>query len=106
MGAYRDGVKSRLGWEYNSQIVCMCIIMRWSRNRSASCIQALTGSIRLCTYNTGIPHTVPHRRPHKSVVTIQVFLMHSLIASLVHCGPEYQLIAAEWVLRVHYCGKL
>ena len=25
-----------MGWEYNSHIVCMCIIMRWSRNRSAS----------------------------------------------------------------------
>ena len=25
-----------MGWDYNSHIVCMCIIMRWSRNRSAS----------------------------------------------------------------------
>ena len=33
MGAYRDGVKrkeTRLGWDYNSHIVCMCIIMRRS----------------------------------------------------------------------------
>ena len=25
-----------MGWDYNSHIVCMCIIMRWSRNHSAS----------------------------------------------------------------------
>ena len=33
IGAYRDGVKgkeTRLGWDYNSHIVCMCIIMRRS----------------------------------------------------------------------------
>ena len=49
MGAYRDGVKrkeTRLGWEYNSHIVCMCIIMRRSE-------------ISLPT-NSGPPHYYAH----------------------------------------------
>ena len=39
MATYRDGVKrkgDKIGMENNSHIVFMCIIMRWSRNRSAS----------------------------------------------------------------------
>ena len=53
MGTYRDGVKwkeTRLGWDYNSHIVCMCIIMRWSRNLSASWAKRFRTSSLLCTY--------------------------------------------------------
>ena len=39
-----------MGWEYNSHIVCMCIIMRWSRNRSASWAERFRTSSLLCTY--------------------------------------------------------
>ena len=42
IATYRDGVKrkgDKIGMDYNSYIVCMCIIMRWSRNRSASWAQ-------------------------------------------------------------------
>ena len=41
-----------------------------------ACIRFLTGSIRLCTYSTGIPPTLPHRRAHKTILTIQEFLIH------------------------------
>ena len=39
-----------MGWEYNSHIVCMCIIMRWSRNHSASWAERFRTSLLLCTY--------------------------------------------------------
>ena len=39
-----------MGWDYNSHIVCMCIIMRWSRNRSASWAERFRTSPLLCTY--------------------------------------------------------
>ena len=35
---------------YNSHIVCMCIIMRWSRNLSASWAEKFRTSSLLCTY--------------------------------------------------------
>ena len=53
MSAYRDGVKgkeTRLGWDYNSHIVCMCIIIRWSRNHSPSWAERFQTSSLLCTY--------------------------------------------------------
>ena len=40
-----------MGWEYNSHIVCMCIIMRWSRNLSANWVERFWTSSLLCTYN-------------------------------------------------------
>ena len=39
-----------MGWEYNSHIVCMCIIMRWSRNHSATWAERFRTSSLLCTY--------------------------------------------------------
>ena len=39
-----------MGWDYNSHIVCMCIIMRWSRNHSASWAERFWTSSSLCTY--------------------------------------------------------
>ena len=39
-----------MGWEYNSHIVCMCIIMRWSRYHSASWAERFRTSSLLCTY--------------------------------------------------------
>ena len=39
-----------MGWDYNSHIVCMCIIMRWSRNRSAIWAERFRTSSLLCTY--------------------------------------------------------
>ena len=39
-----------MGWDYNSHIVCMCIIMRWSRNRSANWAERFRTSSLLCTY--------------------------------------------------------
>ena len=53
MATYRDGVKgkeTRLGWDYNSHIVCMRIIMRWSRNLLASWAERFRTSSLLCTY--------------------------------------------------------
>ena len=46
-----------MGWEYNSHIVCMCIIMRWSRNFSANWAErfrtsSLLGTYKLCNYYT------------------------------------------------------
>ena len=39
-----------MGWDYNSHIVCMCIIMRWSQNGSASWAERFRTSSLLCTY--------------------------------------------------------
>ena len=39
-----------MGWDYNSHIVCVCIIMRWPRNRSASWAERFRTSSLLCTY--------------------------------------------------------
>ena len=53
MATYRDGVKrkgDRLGWDYNSHIVYMCIIIMWSRNLSASWAERFRTSSLLCTY--------------------------------------------------------
>ena len=53
-----------MGWECNSHIVCMCIIMRWSRSRSASWaerfrISSLLCTYKLCDYYTPIPILSP-----------------------------------------------
>ena len=39
-----------MGWDYNSHIVCMCIIMRWSRKLSASWAERFRTTSLLCTY--------------------------------------------------------
>ena len=67
MATYRDGVKSKgdkIGMEYNSHIVCMCILMRWSRNLSANWAErfqtsSLLGTYKLCDYYTPIPILSP-----------------------------------------------
>ena len=37
-------------WDYNSHIVCMCITMRWSQNRSTTWAERFRTSSLLCTY--------------------------------------------------------
>ena len=85
-----------MGWEYNSRIVCMCIIMRWSRNRSASWAERFRTSSLLCTYKlcdyyTPIPILSPFLfTPSLYVAILNLQDFHLLvIISCLHIALEY-----------------
>ena len=64
-----------MGWDYNSHIVCMCIIMRWSRNRSAGWQRDFRP---------------PHYYAHTNYVTIILPFQSCLLSFLHH--PYYVAI--------------
>ena len=93
-----------MGWDYNSHIVCMCIIIRWSRNRSASWAERFWTSSLLCTYKlcdyyTPIPILSPFLFTPSLYVAILNLQNFSFTCYIVH--GHNQMVNAIHTYNIH-----
>ena len=91
-----------MGWEYNSHIVCTCIIMRWSRNRSASWAERFRNSSLLCTYKlydyyTPIPILSPFLFTPSLYVAILNLQDFSFTCNYIQPGAEVKHVGGQTV---------
>ena len=98
----KKGKETRLGWDYNSHIVCMCIIMRWSRNYSASWAERFWTSLlctyKLCDYCSPIPILSPFLfipSLYALILNLQDFSFTCLISSCICSCLQNMLLKFE-----------
>ena len=110
IGMVKKGKETRLGWDYHSHIVCMCIIMRWSRNRGPE-IGQLVGQ-----RDFGPPHYYAHTNYVTIIVPSQSYLLSFLhhlymrpfsICKIFHLLAYYMHIVVFSViyLKLHSTGE-
>ena len=97
IGTYRDGVKrkeTRLGWDYNNHIVCMCIIMKWSRNFSVQLAKQFWDKAIGCCLQT---RKFVYKFPITDLVKLQSHGMYSFLFIELHIS-HYNVLPEAFVV--------
>ena len=114
MATYRDGVKgkeTRLGWEYKSRIVCMCIIMRRSKiSQRDFGTTSLLCTYKLCDSYTPIPILSPFLFTpslYVAILNLQDFSFTCLLSFLKPWDIAYVVTMVTAVGKCMYvCANL